>query len=203
MSENKTETGLENFDGQVLIDLMYNPVGLSEFRAKYPYLSNGPYGPDYIEAIEKALAKTKEKRIRMRLEGSPRRWALRKQGTIGRLFNIAIDVVLWGALFFGGLVFFIGSHKSGGLLRAMGLGANNIRSGFAFIWFVVSYFGYTALAEAVLGSTIGGLICRVAVVDEHCRPLTLSQTFFRQMTKFLSPIVLLFGPEEDYEVVKR
>lgn len=196
-------TALQNFDGQVLIDLMFAPVGLGKFRKNYGYLTTGPNSEEYITAIEKALEKTSEKRITLRLQGGPRRWALKKQGTLGRLFNIGIDSILWAAVYFAVLVYVIGSHRSGGVLRNMGLGSEQIRGGFAMAWFFISYFVYTALPEAILGSTVGGLICRSAVVDDYGNYLSLGQALARQITKFFSPIQLFFGGDEDYEVVKR
>ena len=195
---------LDHINGQELIDLMYNPVGLNEFKKNYPYLTTGPNSEEYETAVERAMGKTKEQPILLRLAAGPRMWAITKPGMIRRLFNIVIDVALWGAIYMAILVMVIGSHKGGGILRAIGLGSESIRGGFAFLWFVVSYFGYTAVAEAFLGSTLGGFICGVSVVNDYGCKFTLGQAFGRSITKYLYPLNFLMGPgDEDYEVVKK
>jgi len=195
-------TKSQKITGKDMVDLLMNPVGLSKFLSSYPYLATGPNSEEYETAIEKGSNAAKKHGVELLMQTRPRQWALLKPGMIRRIMTILFDVFIWGAFFAGMLTVIIGSHKGGGILRAIGLGSAPMRSGAAFIWFGISLFGYTALAESVLGSTIGGFLCGTRVVNEYGNKLTVSQAFFRQFTKLLYPLNFIFGPgTDDYEVV--
>lgn len=191
-----------NCSGKELVDLMYDPVPLSVFHSKYGFLSTGPNSEEYNLAIEKGLNLAKEKPIIMRFNSYPRRWAILKPGKIRRFITMLIDCIGWIALFLGVLVLVIGNHKSGGLLRSVGLGADSIRGGFAFIWFILSYFVYTAGAEFLLGTTIGGLITGTRVVNDYGKSLTAWELFKRQFRRLFFPITVFMGAlNDDHEIV--
>ena len=197
----KKQSEFSNIKGKALIDLMYAPLCLSEFHSRYPFLATGPDSQEYELAVERGCNATKKQPEILRIQSTPRFWALQKPGMFRRLLTIFVDLCIWGGMFMAGLVFLIGSHKSGGMVRTLAMG-ESLRPIFALLWFVISCFIYTAVAEAYLGSTIGGFVAGTRVVNPYGNNLTLGEATGRQFLKFLSPILFIFGPgNSDYEVV--
>jgi predicted amidophosphoribosyltransferase len=185
-----------------VLALIDSPVPLSQFKAKYPYLTQGDMDPDYVRIIERALSLGKSQPIvNLQLASHPRQWAIQKVGVLRRLLTLVIDAPALLALMLGGLVLFIGKADEPGLL---GLTKNG-EGMFAFGWFFFCYFVYCVGTERVLGATIGGLVCGVRVVNKFGR----RQSFMALVKRNAIKLLVLIGPyimapyvKPDHEVVK-
>ena len=184
-----------------VLALIHTPIGLGEFKKKYPYLNQGALDPVYVRVIESTMQKSKSKQIVQILASFPRQWAILKVGLLRRFLTLFIDWPLLLALFLGGLVFLIGSATEPGLLALKG-GSKAI---VAWGWFFVSYYLYFVATEFLLGATIGGIICGVRVVDKFGNKQSLSALLWRNTYK-LVPLIgpYALGPyvKPDHEIVK-
>ena len=189
--------------GEELIELMYSPVNLRDFHNHYSFLSTGPNSEEYNLAIERGLKIAKETPVIMRFNSYPRRWAIQKPGYFRRFITMILDVPLWGVFCFLVLALVIGSHEGGGLIRALGITSKSLRGIIAFIWLPLSYFVYTAGAEILFGSTLGGLIAGTRVVDEYGNRLTAWEIIKRQFSRLITPLLVITGGAGDHEIVVR
>lgn len=184
-----------------ILKLLYNPVSLKQFKKKYPYLNKGELDPEYVRVIDKAKRKSKSIQIANILGSFPREWGILKVGLFRRFLTLLFDWPLLMALFLGGLVLFIGSATEPGLLPLKG----GMKAVFIWCWFFISYYIYFVGTEFMFGSTIGGIICGVCVVDKFGRKQTLKSLLFRNTYKLI-PLIgpYAFGPyvKPDHEIVK-
>ncbi len=184
-----------------VLELIHAPVGLKEFKYRYPYLKRGEYDTVYIGVIGKAMGLGKSKLITNQLASFPRSWGIQKVGLFRRFLTLFIDWPIVFALFLGGLVFFIGSATEPGILGLQG----GVKAAFAWAWFFVSYFFYFAGTESILGASLGGFFCGVRVVDEFGNKQTLSAILKRNLYKLIpliGPYALAPYVKPDHEVVK-
>lgn len=194
---------ISNVGGDELIELMYSPVNLRDFHNNFSFLSTGPDSEEYNTAIERGLEVAKEPPIIVRLGSYPRRWAIKKPGLFRRFLTMIIDMPLWIGFCLVVLAVVIGSKDGGGLLRALGMRAEGPRGLFALIWCPLSYLVYTAGAEILFGTTIGGLVAGTRVVNDYGNSLTPWEIVKRQFSRLIAPLMAIMGGNGDHEIVVR
>ena len=194
-----TEDTLRAKEVLALID---SPVPLSQFKAKYSYLTRGDMDPDYVRIIERALSLGKSQPIvNLQLASYPRQWAIQKVGIFRRFLTLMIDNPVLLALIFGGLVLFIGKADEPGLLGLTG----DARGLFAFAWFFFCYFAYCVGTEFIFGATLGGLVCGVRVVNRFGKRQSVMSLVKRNAIKlllFIGPYTMSPYVKPDHEVVR-
>lgn len=185
-----------------VLALLDAPVGLSEFKKAYPYLTRGGMDPEYVRVIEQAMIKGKSQKIvSLQLASFPRQWALLKVSITRRFMTLLIDGPAVLGLFLGGLVVLIGSAEEPGVLDL----SQTARGGVAWAWFFVSYYAYSVLTERMFGATIGGIVCGIRVVGKFGGRLSLGALIKRSTYKLvplLGPYIFAPFVKPDHEIVK-
>jgi predicted amidophosphoribosyltransferase len=185
-----------------VLELIDSPVSLSQFKQKYPYLTQGDMDADYVRIIEQALSLGKSQPIvNLQLASYPRQWAIQKVGIFRRLLTLMIDAPVLLALVLGGLVLFIGKADEPGMLGLTG----DARGFFALGWLFFCYFAYCVGTEFIFGATLGGLVCGVRVVNRFGRRqsvMTLVKRNAIKLLPFIGPYTMAPYVKPDHEVVK-
>lgn len=172
-STGKAPVDRQTYDA--IVGLMGNPLPLSEYRAKFPYLQKGPKGTEFREVIDEMFRADPPPELHTRLTLPPRDWGIRKPGKFRRALTAIVDFPLILALIMAGVA---AGEK-------MALDADSLFTGIlALSWiFLIAPIGFYTLFETTLGATPGGLLMGLRVVDEYGNKPSPSVSILRILAK--------------------
>ncbi|PKL48989.1 MAG: hypothetical protein CVV42_07415 [Candidatus Riflebacteria bacterium HGW-Riflebacteria-2] len=166
-----------------IVGLMGNPLPLSEYRAKFPYLQKGPKGPEYREVIDAMFRTDPPPELHTRLTMPPRDWGIKKPGKFRRSLTAIVDFPAILAIIVAGAA--VGAKlplDEDGLLIGI----------LALSWiFLIAPIGYYTFFETTLGATPGGLIMGLRVVDGYGNKPSPSVSIVRILAKVVWIFMLI------------
>jgi len=166
-----------------LVLLLENPVRLSDYRARFPYLMNGPSDPEFRRLAEQIEGSDLMPELKARLQNYPPRvWGLQSPGLFRRFLSFVIDIPLFIILIFIGMAVVI----------AVFTGENSMPIA-ALTWFLIAFLGYFVATERYLSASPGGLIMGIRVVNDWGGTPSFGTCLKRQFTRFFRIVLMILA----------
>ncbi|MFH1566802.1 MAG: RDD family protein, partial [Gemmatimonadota bacterium] len=168
-----------------LLELMDNPVRLSEYQRRFPYLLNGPDDPEVRRLREQILEADVRPEYKACLRNlPPRDWALDTPFLGRRFLAFLLDLPLFVVFFFiGAAVVVTAAEGKGSDAASLPL----------LVWIIASYLIYFVGSEWLLGASLGKFLTGLRVVGPYGGRPSLGFCLKRQFTRLFKLAVMALG----------
>lgn len=172
-----------------LLELLDEPLRLSEYRRRFPHVVAGERSEEYRRLVSEILAADVRPELKARLQNHPPRyWALQRPGLFRRFLSLVVDVPTYFVMMGVGLVALDPAHGNQPLTTAQALPMLG--------WLLGSFLFYFLGLEWLLAATPGGLLTGLRVVDERGgrpSPLLCLKRFFLRGFRLVGFALTLFA----------